>query len=228
MKSKRYLVTAECLKPAPDAGGHRWTGLGWGKIPDVLPHRIHRVVNTLEQAERVGAAFQQTLMFKHECSATVEVTPVKTRKSKTPTPARLSKEAREAREEAKVIAYARWLASRDGIEIQSSYEYACKISVDWRTVYSRYRKRVRRFWNGTHEVETTYKRAAAVEWGHDESVYNTRKDGRQGAFLYRQFVCDVRIEIPNWDFEHPPIELCEETDEPKQNAPVPLSPLHTQ
>lgn len=51
-------------------------------------------------------------------------------------------------------------------------------------------------------------RVRAIKWGHMQDVYTTRKDGRRGAFLYQEFVEEFRVEIPHWNFVHPPIEEC--------------------
>lgn len=61
-----------------------------------------------------------------------------------------------------------------------------------------------------HSGNIHCRRVQAVEWGHDEEVYNTRKDGRQGAYIYTKFVAELRIEIPNWDFD--PRQPVEEID----------------
>jgi hypothetical protein len=80
------------------------------------------------------------------------------------------------------INYARWLAARDGIALPTS-----KPRVDWSWVYIQA--------TGKNE-----RRIRGVSWGHEKDVYNTRKDGRRGAWSHRIFVADVTVAIPNWDW----------------------------
>jgi hypothetical protein len=106
------------------------------------------------------------------------------------------------------IKYAKWLAARDGIEIPRRL----KTRPVWGGFYSAWRKRRQRYWDGVRTVEVWCKRIQAVEWGHEEERYNQRKDGTQGAWTHNEWVADLRIDIPHWDFEHPPIEACEILD----------------
>lgn len=85
--------------------------------------------------------------------------------------------------------YIAWIAKRDGISLPHGEPRAINASV---MIGNKYCPRIR-----------------GIAWGYDEEIYNTRKDGRRGAFLYKQWVETSRIEIPNWDFVHPPIEQCE-------------------
>jgi hypothetical protein len=100
-------------------------------------------------------------------------------------------------------AYARWLAARDGIALPTG----CKVRVEWSGVYSKFKTRNVHHWSGTKTQEAYLKRIRAVSWGKDHEVFNTRKDGRRGAWLYNEFRAELTIEIPHWDFEPaPPIE----------------------
>ena len=110
--------------------------------------------------------------------------------------------------EGRAIAYAEWIAKRDGIQISNG-----KIRCAWSGFYSAWSKRNQRFYGGAKEVELYCHRICAVEWGHEEEVYNVRKDGRRGAWSHNQWVAESRIDIPHWDFEHPPLELCEENEQ---------------
>jgi hypothetical protein len=85
--------------------------------------------------------------------------------------------------ESRAIKYVRWLANRDGVVIP----YGKDVRITYRL------------------NSASKKRISAVEFGHKEEVYNTLKSGKRGAFLYKQFVCDLRIEIPHWDFVHPEV-----------------------
>jgi hypothetical protein len=82
------------------------------------------------------------------------------------------------------IAYARWLAARDGIALPTS------------------RPRVE--WSGVNTLRGSKwifeRRIRAVSWGREESVFNKRKDGRRGAWSHNAFVADVTVPIPNWDW----------------------------
>lgn len=98
--------------------------------------------------------------------------------------------------------YARWLAARDGVKLP----VGLKVRAVWSGFYSAYRKARRRSWAGVREVPVYCKRVCAVEWGREEARYATRKDGRRGAWTHNAWVSEVRIEIPHWDFEHPPVE----------------------
>ena len=81
----------------------------------------------------------------------------------------------------------------------------------WSGVYSATRMHTTKKWDGSKHVAGVYeKRAAAVEWGRERPVYNTRRDGKQGAWLYDEFVATFRIDLPNWDFNpEAPIEVIE-------------------
>jgi hypothetical protein len=106
--------------------------------------------------------------------------------------------------ERRAIAYAEWLAQRDGLTIPN--EYKIKTRADWSGFYSATKTRKQtRSWSGTTEHAIYCKRIRAVEWGIESQVehYNHRKDGRRGAWAYNEVKFEVllRIEIPNWDFE---------------------------
>lgn len=98
--------------------------------------------------------------------------------------------------EGKAKAYVRWLANRDGITIP-----ALKQRVIWSGFYSATKTRNVKHYNGVRTQPAFMKRIEAVEWGHKEPVYNTRKDGRRGAYLYSNWICELRIDIPHWDWE---------------------------
>ena len=94
--------------------------------------------------------------------------------------------------------YVEWLAERDGIKIPN----CPKSRVVWSGFYSASKKRKHKRWSGEIVEQEAYcKRIQAIEWGRDEERYNTRKDGRRGAWSHNEFMPDLRIEIPHWDFE---------------------------
>ncbi len=95
-------------------------------------------------------------------------------------------------DESRGLAYARWLAQRDGTKLPTTG----KIQYEWDSVDSRTQFR-------THYGRSSPRqehRLRAIRWGRDEKVYATRKDGKRGAFLYKQFVTDFRFELPHWDW----------------------------
>ena len=112
--------------------------------------------------------------------------------------------------EATAVEYARWIARRDGISILTgpgSYYKAHR--VEWGYVESATKSRTQRSWNGETRIVPMYeKRVRAVEWGHDEERFNERKDRRRGAWSHTEFVPELRIELPHWDFNppHPTLE----------------------
>jgi hypothetical protein len=128
---------------------------------------------------------------------------------------------RQINEEA-ALKYARWLATRDGKDVQryrtrfeqrDEFWVRDSYRVEWGCVESKHKRRRRRpRWTGGFSAEfpAMLDRVRAVEFGTARNVYNERKDGRQGAYLYTEFVSEIRIEIPHWDFEYPPLELCED------------------
>jgi hypothetical protein len=99
--------------------------------------------------------------------------------------------------EVRAIAYAKWLAERDGIELP---KMECRVVWSGFVSGSKTRKRTR--WDGSVEVNKAWcNRISAVEWGREHEVYNTLKNGRRGAWLYNEFRAELTIEIPHWDFE---------------------------
>jgi len=102
--------------------------------------------------------------------------------------------------ERRAIEYAKWLAQRDGITIPDE----SVVQAEWTWFVSSYYKTRRRFWNGTREVKKSTKRIKAVQWGHNEIRHYNRTDRHSS--IYTQFVADLTIPIPHWDFEHPPID----------------------
>jgi hypothetical protein len=98
--------------------------------------------------------------------------------------------------------------------LNSAMNFGCAISyrVEWGHVESKHKRRCRRpRWQGDAAAEfpATLERVRAVEFGFGRNTHNERRDGRQGAYRYTEFVPEIRIEIPHWDFEHPPLEWCE-------------------
>jgi hypothetical protein len=87
----------------------------------------------------------------------------------------------------RAIAYATWLAQRDGIELPKGYRIKARVD-----------------WSGVYEGNTYRRRVQGVEWGteYKEEKYNTRKNGRRGAYTHTVTNFDValRIEIPNWNW----------------------------
>lgn len=116
--------------------------------------------------------------------------------------------------ERRAIAYAQWLAARDGLTIPT--DRGIKAKCHWDGIYSAIRKRKSRRWDGSVSEQAAYlKRIRAVEWGTErkEEVYNTLKTGKRGAWLYNitHFDVQLRVEIPHWDWEpaEPQEELLE-------------------
>lgn len=104
--------------------------------------------------------------------------------------------------------YARWLAQRDGIDI--AHGLTCR--VEWSGIYSATKTRNVRHWNGTKAQAAYLKRVRAVAWGRKHERYNERKDGKRGAWTHNEFVAEVTIELPNWDWEpaEPVLEINED------------------
>lgn len=107
---------------------------------------------------------------------------------------------------AQAVKYALWLAARDGVVIPAGLTRR----VVWSGIYSATKTRNVHHWNGTQTQAAYLKRVRAVEWGREHEVYNTRKDGKRGAWLYNEFRAELTIEIPNWDWE--PKEPVEEIE----------------
>lgn len=82
------------------------------------------------------------------------------------------------RNKARAIEYAKWLAARDGLELPNSPKIRF-------CIYS-----------------------GQVQWGREEDVYNTRKDGRRGAWQGKCFEAEFTIQIPHWGWT--PAEPVEE------------------
>jgi hypothetical protein len=80
------------------------------------------------------------------------------------------------------------------------YRYIPKSDDAWQA------KAINIFWSGVYKKRKTgrpiyERRIRAVRWGRDEEVYNTRKDGRRGAWRFTQFVVDFEFPLPNWDWQ---------------------------
>jgi hypothetical protein len=96
------------------------------------------------------------------------------------------------------INYALWLAKRDGIEIPRGVQ----ARVNWSGVCSKTRMHTHKRWDGSLHRHPIYEqRAESVSFGREEPRYNKRKDGRQGAWSHNEFVPEVTIGIPNWDWQ---------------------------
>ena len=102
------------------------------------------------------------------------------------------------------IAYAKWIAARDGIVIPPP-TWGLKPRAIWSGVYSKTRK-------GKRGYAVFERRIRAVEWGREEDVYNTRKDGRQGAWSHKAWVSELTIELPHWDWQPEVIDTSETDD----------------
>lgn len=197
-KPKRYLVAVGCTEPADPRRRCPAT------TPDVLTHTRYEVVTTRDPAHAQARADVLAREFRcitygngERSPVTVlSVAPEKYRKVTALVPRIVFGPVSAER---KAQEYARWLAQRDGITLPSGL-----IRVEWGHHTSTWRRKNQHFWNGTREVAATERRIRAVEWGREVAVYNERKDRRRGAWLYNRFDVDVRIEIPNWDFDPPP------------------------
>lgn len=117
----------------------------------------------------------------------------------------LDKDARRKRDERRALEYARWIARRDGLTIP-----ALKTKVIWCGIYSAHETRNVRHWSGVKTQAAHFDRIRAVAWGCDHRVYNIRKDGSRGAYLYTEFRPEFTIELPHWDWEPAePVETIE-------------------
>jgi len=108
--------------------------------------------------------------------------------------------------------YAAWLCQRDGREVPKGLHHS---RIVWGSVEIGTHTRKRR-WGGTQEISVTHARVQAIEWGHMREVHNERKDGKQGAWLYNEFVPEFRVDFPNWDFN--PAEPQEEIVDDEADA----------
>lgn len=101
----------------------------------------------------------------------------------------------------KALAYARWLAARDGVALPTNNQL--KIKAVWRTVRSKTR--------GSFKTRCPrQRRIAAVAWGQDEERFFRRKDGQRGAYTHTEFVEEFRFDLPNWDWV-PDVPTCATT-----------------
>jgi hypothetical protein len=123
-----------------------------------------------------------------------------------------SRDRDATRGERHAIEYAEWLCKRDGREVPSHCHHT---HIVWNSVEVGTHERKRK-WGGTQTVIVTEPRVEAVEWGHMREVYNERKDGRRGAWLYNEFVAEFRVDFPNWDFN--PAEPQEEIVDDEADA----------
>jgi hypothetical protein len=121
------------------------------------------------------------------------------RKSKRKKPVYPRERFTDRKWEQTAIEYVRWLAKRDGVALPENH-WRNQPRAMWSGVYSKTRKRA-----GGHPIFE--RRIQCVEWGHEEEVFNTRKDGKRGAWLYNKWVCEVRFTLPNWDFQPDLIEV---------------------
>jgi len=106
----------------------------------------------------------------------------------------------------RAIAYARWLAARDGITIPPGLEPRAV----WSGFYSAHLKTRRKFWSGVKECDVWCKRVRAVEFGRTLSVEIHDKRNRFKGYR-DEWVCEMTIPIPHWDFE--PREPIEEVEQ---------------
>lgn len=122
------------------------------------------------------------------------------------------------------VEYVNWIAKRDGLTIP-----LCPVQkIIWSGIYSAHETHTHRRYDGTLVKSPRYlHRIQAVAWGHNEEIYNTRKNGQRGAYLYTSFVEEFRIEIPHWDFEPAPAieETISDDSELIVNAPSLLPEL---
>lgn len=81
------------------------------------------------------------------------------------------------------IDYARWLATRDSIALPDN-----RPRVEWSSVY-------------VDKLAKCERRIRAVAWGHEENVYNYRKNGRRGARIGLHFIAEVTVPLPHWDWQ---------------------------
>lgn len=93
--------------------------------------------------------------------------------------------------ERKAVDCARWLSHRDGTEGQQTAKTRCE-------------------WSGVTDPAGKWrKRIQAVEFGRMERK-RVQYGPRANQWRYEdQWTCTLRVEIPHWDFQHPPIEQCE-------------------
>lgn len=197
-KRKRVLITA--IVAAPNTYCETFT---------------HRQFFTCkpEHAEQTIRAVRSRFAAKHKVEQDAVTIEQSQERLHYHTPKSRGDATADAYNERRAIDYAAWLANRDGLAVPA--ERNIKKRCDWSGIYSEVKTRTGRHWDGnrfTMKAQATYiKRIRAVEWGTEskEEVYNTRKDGRRGAWLHNitHFEVMLRVEIPHWDFEHPePVE----------------------
>lgn len=177
MKAKRYLITVAC---------ERFTNRN--DVPKLTYTKYQTFSGDLAAANQLSfeLARDYTRKIERECGpaigpAQVSIQPVKhkARRAKLiSTPAKS-----DYNWEHTAVAYARWLASRDGIEIPAGFSRAtCE-------------------WSGVHSATKTNKHGRAV-W--ERRIMAVRFSGHA--------VTGPRIEIPNWDWQPAePVETIDET-----------------
>lgn len=160
-------------------------------IKQIDETRMHREFFSvpLQHSEDATRAIRFRFARKHSIEqdqVTVEQAPERVR-YRTPSCMRRTPGTNDAYNEERAIAYAKWLAARDGVTVPKDYASKPRI-----------------VWSGVYEGQTYRKRIQAVEWGNrwEERIYNTRKDGRRGAYSHtiKHFDVALRIEIPHWDW----------------------------
>ena len=158
-------------------------------IKQIDETRTHREFFSvpLQHSEDATRAIRFRFARKHSIEqdqVTVEQAAERVR-YRTPSCMRRTLGTNDAYNEERAIAYAKWLAVRDGITIPKGYDSKTRID-----------------WSGVYEGRTYRKRIRAVEWGNrwTEEIYNTRKDGRRGAYSHtvEHFDAKLRVEIPHW------------------------------
>ena len=104
------------------------------------------------------------------------------------------------------ITYAKWIAARDGVELPAPAR-GLKPRAIWSGVYSKTRK-------GARGRPIFERRIQRVEWGREEDVYNTRADGRRGAWSHKAWKPELTIELPHWDWQPEVIDTSAEESLP--------------
>jgi hypothetical protein len=192
-RPKRVVITTAIKRPSE-------------RCADFTVQQFH--LFDARHADEASSVVQAQFARRHSVEIDSVVVTVAPEKLKHHTPRPGSDLTTDDYNEQRAIAYALWLVERDGIELSKG-----KTRCNWSGFRSAYRTRQHR--GKDHAVYC--RRVESVAWGFEEDVFNTRKDGRRGAFLYKKFVEETRVPIPNWDFEQvPPV------DEAMPPCPVPL------
>ena len=185
----RLIASVVYHTPHPRAGERMWNGKGYVVAPAMLPHTFYCT------ADKVDAVRSEQRYAKEFAHQEPQVSFAFEKPVRKPAFKRDTHPADKVRKHM-AIEYAKWLMKRDGVVLPViDYWSGENIRVDWGYVDVPGHK---------HGEQ----RAIAVEWGHQEGVY-MEVSKRRRRYLDTQFVPDLRIEIPNWDFV--PVEPVEET-----------------